>query len=142
MYDFLLLTPHAHASHSLVHYLNQHTALHVAPFSSIYRSLDDITAYERLMRAYIPVIGVATKTYNDLDIVNKILSASKRSTFVQVVRDPVECFVSRVRDEEHRSAFWSAIGKSPAIKTIEEQIAYAVTELVTPAFAAEAYQAD
>jgi hypothetical protein len=58
MYDFLCLFPHANASHSLIHYLNQHPGMHVAPYTTVSRSLDDVPAYERNLRPYVSPIGV------------------------------------------------------------------------------------
>src|SRR5690348_2979375 len=98
MYDFLCLFPHANASHSLIHYLNQHKLMHVAPYTSIVRSLDDVPAYERHFRPFVQALGIATKDYDTPDIVKGVLDATKRDLVVQTVRDPVESFIAQTNN--------------------------------------------
>src|SRR5262245_37262362 len=98
MYDFLCLLPHTTASDSLIHYLNQHRLMHVAQFEAIERSLDDVFAYERNFRTWMPTIGISTRDYDQREIVTKILAATKRALLIQTVRDPVESFVAQTNN--------------------------------------------
>lgn len=141
MYDFLLLAPHAHASHSLIFYLNQHARMHVAAYTSIFRSLDDVHAYRRSFEAWMPCVGVATKDYDDPKIVDVILGATSRKTLVQVVRDPIECFVSQSRDRQYRATLMPLLGKKFDDFAPEAAIADAIARYITPAHAAGVYQA-
>ena len=142
MYDLLCLFPHANASHSLIHYLNQHRRMHVAPFTSIARSLDDVLAYERNLRPFVPTIGVSTKDYDTPDITEKILEATKRDLVIQTVRDPVNSFVSQTNNELFLDKLHKLAGAPSTLLTIEERIADAVTRYITPAAAEIAYQID
>jgi hypothetical protein len=142
MYDFLCLFPHANASHSLIHYLNQHTKMHVAPYASLSRSLDDLLAYERNLRPALKTIGAATKDYHDPEIVKKFLDVTKRDIVVQTVRDPVESFVAQTNNSWFVRKFSELMGKGGARESVEELIADAVTRFITPAAAEKAFEVD
>jgi hypothetical protein len=141
MYDFLCLFPHAAASHSLIHYLNQHQLMQVASYTSVSRSLDDIFAYERHIRPFIKTIGVATKDYDVPDIVQKILGATKRDLLIQTVRDPVQNFVAQVNNGLFVLQLNKALGRAADPWTIEWAITDALTRYITPAAAEDAYEA-
>ena len=140
MYDFLCVFPHANASHSLIHYLNQHRLMHVAPYTSLCRSLDDVLAYERHLRPWVGTIGAAAKDYHDPEIVETLLTATKRDTVIQTVRDPVESFVAQTNNAWFVARFEKLVGREEQRQTVEELIADAVTRFITPAAAADAYQ--
>ncbi len=143
MYDFLCLLPHAHASYSLIHYLNLHKHMHVAPYASISRSLDDIMAYERNFRPCIDCIGISTKDYHDPEIVSQVLGATRRDLIIQVVRDPIECFVSQVNNAAFIKRIRTLLNlEADPPMTMEEFIGDAVTRYITPYEAYRTYKAD
>ena len=142
MYDFLCLVPHANASHSLIHYLNQHRLMQVASYMSLSRSFGDILAYERRLRPWIKTIGAATKDYHDPEIAAIILGATKRDIVIQTVRDPVESFVAQTNNHRFLCRFETLIGRDAPQEPVEDLIADAVTRFITPAAAEDAYQVD
>lgn len=132
MYDCLCLLPHANASHSLIHYLNLHKEMHIASYTSIVRSLDDILAYERNFRPFIKTVGVATKDYDAPDIVNKVLNACRRKLIIQTVRDPVECLVSQINNGKFIVGIREVLGQENSVdESIEKVIADAATRYIT-----------
>jgi hypothetical protein len=142
MYDFLCLFPHANASHSLTHYLNQHTKMHVAIYTSLCRSLDDLLAYERNLRPALKSIGAATKDYHDPAIAEKFLAVTKRDIVIQTVRDPVESFVAQTNNAWFIRKFFELTGKDGTREPVEELIADAITRFITPAAAEKAFEVD
>lgn len=143
MYDALCLFPHANGSHSLIHYLNQHRRLHVAPYTTLCRSMDDLLAYERNIRPWMPVVCAATKDYHLPDVAEKFLAVSKRDIIIQTTRDPVESFVAQTNNDFFVRTF-DAVGAGKPVPppVMEEIIADAVTRFITPAAAEKAYETD
>lgn len=142
MYDFLCVLPHGCASHSLTHYLNLHKDLHVAPYPSITHSQDDILAYERNFRPFITNIGIATKDYADGAFAESILAACTRRLLIQTVRDPVDSFVSLIRNNRsHRKLTELRGGSPPPEASIESFITEASTQFLTHGQAEMAYEA-
>ena len=143
MYDFICLTPHTCASHSLLHYLNFHKEMHLASYQSIQSNFDDILAYERNFRPFISTVGVHTKDYMSPNIVSGVLKASDRRLFIQAVRDPIESFVSQVQTEQLISRIneLRKLENAPRV-SMKEQIAYAVPRYLCHAKASRVYEAD
>jgi len=143
MYDFLCLLPHACASHSLIHYLNLHRDMHVASYTSIVRSLDDVGAYERHFRPFIDYVGIATKDYDTPEIFNKVLDACKRRLVIQTVRDPVECLAAQIYNGHFHRKIRMLVGiKVEEDLTIEEYIRDGVVRYITHAEAERVYEVD
>ncbi len=143
MYDVLCLFPHANGSHSLIHYLNQHRRVHVAPYTSLCRSMDDLLAYERNIRPWMPVVCAATKDYHLPDVTEKFLAATKRDIVIHTIRDPVESFVAQTNNEYFIRSFDAfAVNKPLEPVVMENTISDAVTRYITPAAAEEAYRVE
>lgn len=139
MYDFLLLTPHNCASHSLTYYLNQHPELHVAPSVSIQRSMDDVGAYERHVRPWFRKVGIGSKTYSSPDVVTAILAATERQVCVFVFRDPLESFVSNAKNVQLFGTLKRHLGREPQILDIDREIQEALANYISFGAAARAY---
>ncbi|MBM3514351.1 MAG: hypothetical protein FJX59_11645 [Alphaproteobacteria bacterium] len=88
------------------------------------------------------MVGIATKDYDDAKTVKIISDATRRATLIQIVRDPIECFVSQVRARQYRAVLIPQLGKKFEDFTPEAGIADAVSRYITPGAAAEAYLAD
>jgi hypothetical protein len=141
MYDFILLAPHGSGSNSITRYINQHPEMTVAPYQVIQRSLDDVSAYERLFRPWMKSVGIATKDYATRTTVEGVLAASQRNTLIQMVRDPIEMVVSLYRTAQMVTALSQGLGNPMPLITLDEHIDTALTWYITPAAAAAAYQA-
>jgi len=139
MYDFLLLAPHATASHSLINYLNQHPHLYVAPSYSV--DIADMGYHEQIFRPWIKVVGLSSKHYFRPGFAPAMLKATSRKLIIQAVRDPVESFASSYRANQLGNRLYKLMGIPSSPLIIEEVMAKAINEYITHAAAEDAYEA-
>lgn len=145
MYDFLLVAPHGHASHSLIHYLNQHPDLEVAPYLAILRNWEDVGQYERAFRPWIKSVGISTKHFSKPHAAAAILNATQRSVMIQVVRDPVETFVSIYRAQQLADVLYLKLDPAPPNEGPIDPAALidsCLTRYLNPTAASDVFEAD
>ena len=114
--------------------------MHVAPYTSIYRSLQDVTAYERNIRPYVKIVGISTKDYHLPEVTKALLEVTKRDLVIQTVRDPIESFISRMNREFFLDSLHKLANQPFDRFSVDDTITDAVVRTITPTAAEAAYE--